>query len=316
MNLQYLKYLVEVEKYGSITKAASVLFMGQPNLSKAIKETENELGIQIFKRSTKGVTPTEKGAEFLEYAKNIIMQMKKIETLFMSSEDMIDFSIAIPRASYITHAFTQFLNELGTDIPLQVNFKETNSINAIENVANGSCNLGIIRFENTYERYFMSMLAEKKLTYLELLRFDFVLCMSEDNPLARKETISLEDLDDYCEVLHGDEDVPYLSSFYVDKNSRRHNSKNRIYLYERGSQFDILHSVKNTYMWVAPLPEEIMERNGIVTRPFVDNSEEKKIRDLLIFRKKYNMSDAEGQFLDCLYSYIDQLDGTIFVKSK
>ena len=55
MNLLDLKYAVEIEKTGSITKAANNLFMGQPNLSKAIKELENEIGITIFRRTTKGV---------------------------------------------------------------------------------------------------------------------------------------------------------------------------------------------------------------------------------------------------------------------
>ena len=49
MNLLHLKYAVEIEKTGSITKAANNLFMGQPNLSKAIKELENEIGITIQK---------------------------------------------------------------------------------------------------------------------------------------------------------------------------------------------------------------------------------------------------------------------------
>ena len=55
MNLTHLRYMVEVERLGSITKAASALYMGQPNLSKAIKEMEREVGIPIFKRSAKGV---------------------------------------------------------------------------------------------------------------------------------------------------------------------------------------------------------------------------------------------------------------------
>ena len=43
MNLSQFKYAVEIEKAGSITQAAENLFMGQPNLSKAIKELETEL---------------------------------------------------------------------------------------------------------------------------------------------------------------------------------------------------------------------------------------------------------------------------------
>ena len=100
MNLQHLKYMVEVEKVGSITKAAANLFMGQPNLSKAIKEVENEVGIPIFKRSAKGVIPTEKGAEFLEYARAILVQLDKIEGLYKpETTNRISFSIAVPRAS-------------------------------------------------------------------------------------------------------------------------------------------------------------------------------------------------------------------------
>ena len=69
MNTLYFKYAVEVEKTHSITKAASNLYMAQPNLSKAIKELEDTLEINIFERTSKGVFPTAKGKEFLEYAK-------------------------------------------------------------------------------------------------------------------------------------------------------------------------------------------------------------------------------------------------------
>ena len=58
MNTQHLKYAVEVERTGSITQAADNLYMAQPNLSKAIKELEDTLGISIFRRTSKGVVPT------------------------------------------------------------------------------------------------------------------------------------------------------------------------------------------------------------------------------------------------------------------
>ncbi len=64
MNLLHLKYAAEVSKTKSISKAAENLFMGQPNLSRAIRELEESLGIVIFERSTKGISVTEAGAEF------------------------------------------------------------------------------------------------------------------------------------------------------------------------------------------------------------------------------------------------------------
>ncbi len=64
MNTLHLKYAVEVERAGSITQAADNLFMAQPNLSKAIRELEEGLGITIFERTPRGVLPTERGVEF------------------------------------------------------------------------------------------------------------------------------------------------------------------------------------------------------------------------------------------------------------
>ena len=61
MNTTALRYVVEVNRVRSITKAAQNLYMGQPNLSRAIKDLESELGITIFKRTAKGVTPTPRG---------------------------------------------------------------------------------------------------------------------------------------------------------------------------------------------------------------------------------------------------------------
>ena len=61
MNIQYLKYAIEVEKNKSISKAAKNLYMGQPNLSRAIKELEDSLGIIIFERNSKGITVTPHG---------------------------------------------------------------------------------------------------------------------------------------------------------------------------------------------------------------------------------------------------------------
>ena len=54
--------------------------MSQPNLSRAIKDLEAELGITIFKRTAKGVTPTPRGQEFLIYAQSIVAQLDELES--------------------------------------------------------------------------------------------------------------------------------------------------------------------------------------------------------------------------------------------
>ena len=64
MNTLYFNYAIEIERTGSITKAAQNLYMAQPNLSKAMKELEEQLGYAIFERIPGGMIPTEKGAAF------------------------------------------------------------------------------------------------------------------------------------------------------------------------------------------------------------------------------------------------------------
>ena len=71
MNLTHLRYISEVARTGSITKAAQNLYMGQPNLSKAIKDFEKSVGTAIFMRTSKGVVTTKRGEEIIKYARSI-----------------------------------------------------------------------------------------------------------------------------------------------------------------------------------------------------------------------------------------------------
>ena len=297
MNLTHLRYMVEVERHGSITKAAAALYMGQPNLSKAIKEMELEIGIPIFKRSAKGVVPTEKGQEFLQYAKAIIVQMDKMEELYKeNSESRLDFQLMLPRASYITYAFTEFMNKLPKTELVDVKFKETNSLEAINSVIECECTMAIIRYELGMEDFFTSLLNEKNLRSQEIWTYDYVVLMSEKSPLASSRTVTEAELEDYIEILHGDTAVPNVSAALQKKSSRMKSHKRHIYVFERGSQFDILSSVPNTFMYVSPLPAEILRRYRLVQKPCL--GPKRTNRDTLIYQSSYRLSKTDQMFLE------------------
>ena len=86
MNLVQLKYAVEIADTGSINKAAENLFIGQPNLSRAIKELESSLNITIFHRSAKGMDLTPDGENFIRYARTILKQVEDVENLFCGNK--------------------------------------------------------------------------------------------------------------------------------------------------------------------------------------------------------------------------------------
>lgn len=299
MNISHLKYAVEVEKARSISQAAENLYMGQPNLSKAIRELENDLGITIFKRTSKGVIPTQKGEEFLGYAKSILMQIEEMESLYDSSEhERLRLSIAAPRASYVTQAFVRLCDSLREEKELEINFKETNTTEAIALVADRECSLGVIRYRSTYERYFVSLLTGKNLQYHVLWEFEPLLLLSEKHPLAQKEMIREEDLLPYIELTHGDFSVPFLSVAEARRVPQEQPHK-KICIYERGSQFDLLNSLPETYMWVSPVPEDTLRRWQLVQRKLVSDRP-RACRDVVIYAQGHRLTPPERLFISNL----------------
>ncbi len=296
MNILHLRYAIEVAKTRSISKAAEALFMAQPNLSRAIKELEESIGITIFKRTSKGMSPTQSGEKFLEYAKSIIEQIDKIESLYkQNSSDKLMFSISVPRDSCITLSFVEFVNQYASAESLQFNFKETNSLKAIQNVLENNFNLGIIRFQNVHEQYFMTLLKEKGLASTSLWEFEYSIIMSAEHPLANQPFVEYSSLSNYIELAHGDPYVPYLPQHEIFKEEMNEQIKKRIFVYERGSQYDLLSGVPLTYQKVTATPQSILEKYKLVVKECVGN---KRIyKDMLIYKKNYKLTELDKSFL-------------------
>ena len=194
MNILHMKYAVEVARLGSLSRAAESLLVAQPNISRSIKELETDLGITIFTRSAKGVSLTPQGEEFVALAKGILKQIDEVEMHYkQSAPKKRRFSISVPRACYISEAFARFSKTIG-DGQAEIYYKETNSQRTINNVLNRDYKLGIIRYAENYDRYFKEMLEEKGLAYEMVSEFSYVLLMSRDNPLAKLERITFDDL--------------------------------------------------------------------------------------------------------------------------
>ncbi len=295
MNTLHLKYALEVEKTGSITQAAENLYMNQPNLSKAIKELEETLGFALFKRTPKGAVPTPRGREFLGRAREILAQLDELEGAYKpSATSMQSFRLSIPRASYIACAFTRFVNGLDSTRGVDIHLRETHAVHTIRRVAEGEYTLGIIRYPAAQEAAFTKLLSDKGLQGELLWEFTPVVLLPAAHPLAAVPVLTAGQLAPYLEIVHGDTEVTKLPA--GDGSASR-----RIYLYERGSQFDLLHAVPDTYLWTAPLPEEVLRREGLVQRrctPAVPH------RDVLLHSKAYKRTPLDEAFLR-------ELDGVI-----
>ena len=298
MNLLHMKYAVEVARVGSLNKASESLFVALPNISRSIRELEGDLGITIFDRSSKGVTLTPEGAEFIGYAKDILRQIDHVEGFYKgNSLKKQRFSISAPRAGYIADAFVNFSKTLAGD-SAEIFYKETNSKRAIQNILENDYRLGIIRYSESYDRDFKAMLEEKGLRYEMVTEFSYVLLMGKDCPLAQKERITFDDLTGYIEIAHADPYVPSLPMAKVLKEEHPDNIDQRIFVFERASQFELLHQNPRTFMWVSPVPETMLARYELVQKNCAENK--KVYKDILVYRKDYKLTELDRSFLTAL----------------
>ena len=296
MNILHMKYALEVARMGSLGKASENLLIAVPNISRSIKELESDLGITIFERTRKGMNLTPEGEEFINFAKGILSQIEQVEKFYKEgAPDKQKFSISVPRACYISDAFSEFSKSLENE-PLEIFYKETNSQRTIHNMVNHDYKLGIIRYAENYDKYFKAMLDEKDICYELLTEFSYSLIMSRENPLAKKSEITFEDLKGYIEIAHADPYVPSMPLSKVVKEELPENIERRIFIFERASQFDLLEKNPETFMWVSPVPQSLLDKYGLVQKKCVQN---KKIyKEVLIYKKGYKLTVLDRRFIE------------------
>lgn len=295
MNILHMKYAVEVAKVGSLNKASEVLLIAQPNISRSIKELEAELGITIFARSAKGMLLTYEGEEFISYATNILKQIEHVEKLYKTgSLKKQIFSISVPRASYIADAFVKFSKSLNSNA-VEIIYKETNAQSAINNILQHDYKMGIIRYEKKHDKYFKKMLEEKDLCYEMVSEFRYCLIMNKENELCNKDSIENKDLESYIEIAHADTYMQTLPFIKIIKEEHINNIGRKIYVFERASQFELLAENKDAFMWVSPVPDNMLARYNLVQKKCIDNNEEYK--DVLIYKNGYKLSELDKEFI-------------------
>jgi len=295
LNLLHMKHALEVAKAGSLSKASEVLLIATPNISRSIKELESDLGITIFDRTQNGMKLTPEGEEFINFAKDILKQIDDVEKFYKAgAPKKQEFSISVPRACYISEAFSNFSKSLSKETA-EVFYKETNSKRTIDNILNHDYKLGIIRYAENYDKYFKTMLEEKGFQYELVTEFTYSLIMNAESELAKKQSISFNDLKDYIEIAHADPYVPSMPLSRVIKEELPDNINRRIYIFERASQFDLLTINPETFMWVSPTPQKLLERLNLVQRKCEENK--KVYKDVLIFKDGYKLSRLDRQFI-------------------
>lgn len=197
LNLQQLKYVLEVAGKGTINEAAKSLYISQPRLSKAINELEKEIKITLFIRTNRGVTVTNKGSEFLGYARQVLQQFNMLEEKYLIEEPAKQhFCVSTQHYTFAANAFVELVKEFGAS-EYEFILRESKTYEIIEDVKDLRSELGIIYLSNYNESVLLKLLKERNLTFSELFTAKPHVFISKRHPLSNKELINLDELDDY-----------------------------------------------------------------------------------------------------------------------
>ncbi len=296
MNITELRYLVAIMKWGSVSAAAKQMYAAQPNVSKALKNLEEEYGIRMFERSSTGMIPTEQGRHFIEQAQRVLQEVDRLDADARRRQgECAELRVALPHATYASYAAVDFLQQAAGSEQLRVHIREAGSMEGLDFVLRRGYHLGLLRYAEEDEDYYSRYCARRGLHREQIMEFEYRLLVNRDSPLARHEVHDLAELNRYTEVLHDDFQLPGEegSSLRWQVNENR-----RVHVYERCSQFSILQSLPTAYMWASPMPQRALEQYHLVLKKCP--AQNQRMRDVLVYPDKGGLRPEEEKFIELL----------------
>ncbi len=209
MKTEQIELAIAINECGSITKAAQKLFIAQPNASSSIYALEQELGYSIFERTHNGVSTTEKGEKFLEYAYSIRRNMENIYAL-KSPDKRIRLYVSTYAYPFSENAFVKFCQEyVDSAETLHCSLRRIGTVQeGMDRLLTNLSDVSIIVCSRELYGQFVKKFKQKSLVPLVLGQTSLHVTLAENHPLLKKEQVELTDLTDY----------PCLSNFGISMN--------------------------------------------------------------------------------------------------
>ncbi len=220
MTLQQLKYVLVISETGSMNKAAEQLYVSQPSLTSSVQELEKEIGIKIFNRSGRGVSLTNDGAEFIQYARQVVGQFDVLSEKYMSKGNVKKkFGVSTQHYSFAVKAFVEMVKNFDTK-EYEFAIRETKTAEIISDVATMRSEIGIIYLNDFNRKSLTKLLSSNGLQFHTLTKCSPFVYLWKGHPLAGEKYISFDQLADYpcLSFEQGDNSTFYLSEEILSTN--------------------------------------------------------------------------------------------------
>lgn len=189
MEIRVLRYFLESARTGSITRAAERLHVTQPTLSRQLKGLEEELGKKLFVRGSASIRLTDEGRLLKERAEDILSMVDRTAAEFKALDDFAggDLYIGCAESQGIRH-LARVVHGLQAQYPrIRLHLHSGNASNVTERLDRGLLEFAVIVRDVDASRY----------NSLVIPHHDtWGLIMRQDDPMASKATVSLDDLMD------------------------------------------------------------------------------------------------------------------------
>ena len=298
MTLQQFRYVTMVAETGTITEAANRLYISQPSLTNAIHELEKEMNIVIFHRTNKGISITKEGEDFLGYARQILEQAAILEDKYKTGHGgKKQYCVSTQHYSFAVNAFVDLIKEYGQD-EYDFSLRETQTYEIIEDVARLRSEIGILFLNDFNEAVINKILKSQELEFHQLYVAKPHVFISRNHPLADKETITNEELEEYpyLSFEQGEHNSFYFSEEVFSAEERKKNIRVR----DRATLFNLLIGL-NGYTVCSGVIDKKLNGKDIIAVPLAD---ENVMRIGYITHRKGMLSRLGNTYLEAIKKYL------------
>ncbi|MBR5426361.1 MAG: LysR family transcriptional regulator [Clostridiales bacterium] len=298
MTILQLKYVIAIASSKSFREAASRLFVSQPALSSTIRELEEELNIQLFERTNKGIRLTDQGKEFLAYAKEAVSQYELIEDRYLDRDlDKKHFSVSMQHYVFAVHAFINVVKEYDNG-KYTFAVHETRTDEVLSNVRSLDSEVGVVAFSKTNEKVMRKLFREYQLEFTPLITRETFVYVWKDHPMAKAEELSLEDLKEYPCISF---DQSSENDFYLTEEALGDYEFDKlIKTNDRATSAELMAAMNGYSIGTGVMTDSLALKRDVVT---IKLKEEDPLTIGYIVRANHKLSEIGQRYIDELLKY-------------
>ncbi len=201
MNVEHLKYIIEVAKQGSLREASKKLHISQSAISQSITNVEKELGVKILKRSRMGAEPTEVGKKIIKKAIEVTEKLQEIQIEIDTYRNEVTGSLRIGTVAGAAMYLPKILASYKKDYPnIRIQIIEQSSKAIVDAIKQDELDIGLIGLTKEREE-----ILDVEIELEIVLRGRMVAVVNHSSPLAVGKSITPDQIRKQPLVIYHDD---------------------------------------------------------------------------------------------------------------